>query len=461
MDPGGAVIGTGNGAVTGALTCVRGGRLRKLALLLGAAALLGAATVRKPVRPRPRAAPANALVNAQALAPFFDALERLAQPGADQPVRVLQFGDSHTAADFWSGRVRARLQARFGDGGPGWILPARPWRGYPHDGVHLLSGLKWPAQCLRSPDCDGLVGLTGAAIVPVAGEEFQLEARWRAARVVLLAAGDDQVTARLAPAGDDGQDPPAVQLPRLAVEPIQGGLQLETFGVDGLDGDPVQRLSLALPEGSRLLGVDLSSGRPGVVYDELGLNGAELLDLERWQPDLRSRLLAQVRPSLVVLAYGTNDMGMSAAARADYPEQVRGLLAEFKRASSAPVLVVGPLDRLGRSRRQRPALKDGAAWEIATLRQACLDADCAFWDAREAMGGYGSLLKWRRAGLAQRDMVHLDGPGYQRLGDLLSDALLKAMDDRRKPAAAPAPEPSPMPAPAHRAHRRHRLVRPW
>jgi lysophospholipase L1-like esterase len=124
---------------------------------------------------------------------------------------------------------------------------------------------------------------------------------------------------------------------------------------------------------------------------------------------------------------------MSAQALADYPAAVQRLLQDLKAASGAPVLVVGPLDRLGRSRSQRPGLKAGAAYVIQSLRQASAGAGCAFWDARQAMGGYGALLKWRRAGLAQPDLVHLNGGGYQKLGDLLAEALETAYDQYRRP----------------------------
>ena len=41
-------------------------------------------------------------------------------------VRVLHFGDSHIAADNETAVVRSSLQSRFGDGGPGLVLP---WKG--------------------------------------------------------------------------------------------------------------------------------------------------------------------------------------------------------------------------------------------------------------------------------------------------------------------------------------------
>jgi lysophospholipase L1-like esterase len=407
-------------------------------LLLGFAASLGlpAAALpqqkqtRKPVavKPLPRAG----LENAQVLASFFAGLRELEAVGSDRIVRVLQFGDSHTAADFWPGRVRQRLQAQFGNGGPGLILPARPWRGYAHAGVTQLEGRDWPGTSLREKTSDGLVGLAGAALFPPQDGTFRLRATFGEFRIQVLG---DAVPAVHAEAVEDPIGLPAIQGPQLTApasylaEHTLGDLPaLRVLGQSGLPANALQELAVTFPEGGRFLGVDLRSGHGGVLYDELGLNGAELLDLERWNPGLRQALLAELHPDLLVVAYGTNDLGRTDLAPGEYAARAQALLTALKQESGAAVLVVGPLDRIGRKRRLVAGLKAGAARTIASLRQASLAAGCAFWDARKAMGGEGALLTWRRAGLAQRDLVHLTAPGYQRLGDLLTEALLTAFD---------------------------------
>jgi len=213
-------------------------------------------------------------------------------------------------------------------------------------------------------------------------------------------------------------------VPRTAAEVLQEGRSLEIFGLIDQPSAQPRELSLTLPPGASLLGVELLSGRPGIVYDELGLNGAEITDLERWNPALRRALLVRAAPDLIVLAYGTNDEGMALSAQAGYEQRLRTLLFTLRQEAGAPILLVGPLDRVGKRKRQRAALASGANWIIKAMTQACLESGCAFWDARRAMGGYGAILKWRRAGLAQKDQVHLNGAGYQRLGDLMADALL-------------------------------------
>ena len=379
-------------------------------------------------RPKPVPQSVAGLENAQTLEPFFKALRNLEATGSDRIVRVLHFGDSHTAADFWTGRVRSRLQARFGNGGPGLILPAKPWRGYHHDGVDQLEGRAWPSTSLREKLSDGLVGLTGAALFPPQGETFRVRAAFGEYRVQVL--GEALPEVHVAVETDPLSLPPiegprlVLPVPYLSDKPLGNQQRLRILGQSGLPSAALQVLSVTFSGDCRLLGVDLRSGHPGLIYDELGLNGAELPDLERWNPELRQALLAEVQPDLLVLAYGTNDLGRQDLDPPDYLTHAKALFAALKQESGAAVLVVGPLDRIGTKRRQVAGLKAGAAKIIRALREAALASGCAFWDARKAMGGEGSILKWRRAGLAQRDLVHLTAPGYERLGNQLTEALL-------------------------------------
>ena len=51
--------------------------------------------------------------------------------------------------------------------------------------------------------------------------------------------------------------------------------------------------------------------------------------------------------------------------------------------------------------------------------------DAAVWDQFDVMGGLHSMRDWEKAGLAKKDKVHFTNEGYQLLGDLLYNALIK------------------------------------
>ena len=203
----------------------QGATLSASNLRCGALALLALLPLAAGPGRKPRPAPAR-IVNLPALAPFLEALRRLESGEPKGVVRILHFGDSHTSADMWTGQLRRRLQARFGDAGPGCLLPGRPWRGYPHEGVRFLAGQAWPAQSLRSGQGDVWVGLTGASLAPVPGEAFTVRASFAEARVQLLGSGEllagvraEDAIAALAPIQSPVPQVAAEPLPNLPVPP--------------------------------------------------------------------------------------------------------------------------------------------------------------------------------------------------------------------------------------------------
>src|SRR5882724_11056450 len=84
--------------------------------------------------------------NPAALVPFFEQLYRQQRGELAGPLRALHFGDSHVAADEWTGDIRERLQQTFGDGGSGYSLAGRPWNSYRRLDVKSGSTRGWHSR---------------------------------------------------------------------------------------------------------------------------------------------------------------------------------------------------------------------------------------------------------------------------------------------------------------------------
>ncbi len=378
----------------------------------------------KKVAPKPTRAD---ILEPQRLAPFFQALEALEKDPASPRVDILFFGDSHTAADLLTSRVRSRLQTHFGDGGPGLLLPGLPWRGHPHPGLRHPAPKTWTGDCLRREETPGKVGLPGTSPDIPPGEAWLVSAPFREATLTVLG-GPEAPELRVEIPGTEVQPPN----PELVTTTELPSGTLRTFRFSTPEPAPGLAISLAPP--ATLLGLDLAGTSTGVRLHELGLNGGQLVDLARWDAALRAQLLVQARPALMIFAYGTNEARRSSLDPAALRTETATLLAQMrKEAGDAPILVVGPPDQASRRRRGAAALKAAQGPVRDALREAAHEAGAAFWDARVAMGGAGSIQKWRKAGWVQRDLVHLSRPGYERLGDLLCEALLRAYLDSRSP----------------------------
>src|SRR6185436_9412541 len=62
----------------------------------------------------------GAVTSPGGLVPFFEQLYRHQRGELPGPVKILQYGDSHTAADEFTGELRTLLQSSFGNGGSGF-----------------------------------------------------------------------------------------------------------------------------------------------------------------------------------------------------------------------------------------------------------------------------------------------------------------------------------------------------
>jgi len=115
-----------------------------------------------------RAHVVGALERPVALRRFFDSVVRLEGGHAQEDVRIVQFGDSHTAADIQTAVVRRALQGRFGDGGRGFVAIGKPWKGYLQDGVRCGMSTEWASERGKLAkgkfSGDGLYGLAGIGV---------------------------------------------------------------------------------------------------------------------------------------------------------------------------------------------------------------------------------------------------------------------------------------------------------
>jgi hypothetical protein len=93
-------------------------------------------------------------------------------------VRVLQFGDSHTAADMFTGEARRVFQEQFGNGGIGYSYAGHPFAGYRILGSSRSQSTGWKTQGNKFLQLgNGQTGLGGISIsTERAGEWVTLDA---------------------------------------------------------------------------------------------------------------------------------------------------------------------------------------------------------------------------------------------------------------------------------------------
>jgi lysophospholipase L1-like esterase len=355
-----------------------------------------------------------------ALVPFFEQLVRLGGAGDKIPVHIVQFGDSHTAADEWTGGLRDRFRERFGDGGSGFSLAGYPFLGYRRFDARGGGTKGWTSEGLRAGTGDGWFGLGGVSIGTThAGQSVYLQAECDRLEIHFL---QQPGGGRLAlydyddfldEIPTDGERAPGFV--RYATQPGPHRFLLKT-----LDARPV-----------RLFGW-VADKAAGVTYEALGINGAEAPLLLKWDETMLTAYLQRRSPAMVVLSYGTNEASDPQWHRESYGAAFAKVVERLRQgAPAATILVLGPADRWVRTR-GRWQLVAGIDQVIAEQQSVCRELGCVYWDTRERMGGVGTMRDWQAAGLAQGDRVHFTVGGYRRLSAILFSDLMQLFDTYRK-----------------------------
>lgn len=384
--------------------------------------------------PRTSAAPTrDPIENPGALDAFY---EKLAAVEARRPstlARVAVIGDSVVADDKIPSRLRARLQARFGDGGPGFVYVSPPSRWYHHRGVQVEARGFNTHTIVHEERPDARLGYGGAIFetrVGAATATFTLHARPNARRptrwslVYLRQPDGGEFETQL-----DGGSPEIVRTPNDVIEAATHTRDAP----DGASSLTVRVHARETPAPVRLFGAVIERDDTGVVVDNLGLVGSSAAALRRidaahWQGELARRNV-----DLAVVLLGANEAARGTVNPTQTQRHFEAVLASLRASGTTRCLVLAPLDTASVegdrvvSRPAVPALVEAA-------HQAALSQHCAFWNTYAWMGGRGSALRWQRAFLMEPDLVHPTAAGAVRVADALFDALL---------AARPSPRVSP------------------
>ncbi len=379
----------------------------------------------------------------EALAEFYAALTRSDIGYAGAVTRAGHWGDSVLGNDGVSSAIRRRMQARFGDAGHGFHALYRYDASYRHQGIRFRdrSNVPWQScfirdRCRRS---DARYGYGGATVWSTGGSisefetarkgpvgrsasvfELWYQRRYRGGSLRIDVDGElaRRVDTDL-PLSASGEPP----------EPVDAWARIEV--PDGAHSFSVR----ANADGRvRAYGVVLEREGPGVVWDGMALIGAFTKRLGDLDPAHLSDQLGHRELDLTVFTFGGNDMG-----REDLQVSLDPFIADYDRVlklfrgarPEASCLVMGPVDhgeRVGGRITSRPI----AARISAAQAQVAQANGCAFFDTIAAMGGPGSVGRWKVEGLMSADLSHPSAEGHKLLGAMVYRAIMAGYVEFRR-----------------------------
>ncbi|WP_422645959.1 SGNH/GDSL hydrolase family protein [Xenorhabdus vietnamensis] len=320
-------------------------------------------------------------------------------------LHFVQLGDSHTAADFFTGKLRSLLQNRYGDAGPGFIPPMSiPGQ---RNALVQFTGDKtgwWLSSSRKDNRADYPLG--GFIAIPEsANSAIQLDSSTARGKYWLSALYQSHDTTQ-------------IKTPTTTMN-LSATQSEWRFSPEQTTSFPT---NLYLQDTQLKIGGWLIKRQnPGVMLSALGINGATINMLDKWQPQW-FETLAQMKPDMVIFSYGTNEAFNDSLDLAAYQKDLISKVQDIRKTiPQAVILLIGPNDSLKNKTaascsEQQPALLDN----VIQIQQAVAKKQrTLFWDWQEYMGGSCSVRGWEQQNLARPDYVHLSAAGYERSAEAL------------------------------------------
>jgi lysophospholipase L1-like esterase len=364
--------------------------------------------------------------------------------GVGERLTIIQIGDSHTAADQFTGRLRAAFQADFGSAGRGQIPPGVPAPYWRPTHVKTEQSGRWQIFTSNKAAYAKLpYGISGYVLHgSEVGDTMTLSVTSDEARFASI-----EIGYYLQPGGGTF---------RILID----GTQIDTVSTSGGTYHYKRTVVTAPSATGRQLEISLSGDGPvdlthwatyragrGLEFISHGFVGAQVDILDRWDERTAAEQLAELDPALVILAFGTNEGFAPTDRLRDYGERLRARIALLQKLApnASVVLVAGPdanrypkycsgSPEASESQVCRPlssiesvnyemllARNDKAlcrwhtpaAYPIirAAQREAAERQNVLWWDWMAFQGGPCAASVWEARGLVHKDRVHLKRDG--------------------------------------------------
>ncbi|MDL2243358.1 GDSL-type esterase/lipase family protein [Bacteroidales bacterium OttesenSCG-928-J19] len=359
---------------------------------------------------------------------FFDQVNDLITR-KDRQINVLHIGGSHVQADMFSHKVRSNLDvinAQFGSP-RGFIFPFSAAKTNNPFNYRVTYSGEWNAVRNVQANREIALGMGGIAVytnditakihIDLNPNRGETGIRWTLERLRLLGYPEDEYS---------------LIYPVLLYQgdTIRSFYDLITDTYVFELPEEVDSFELGFTSTEEEPGIFIVNGFipekdvPGIIYHAIGVNGAStesFLNVEYFEKEL-----SIIMPDLVIFGIGIND-----AANNDFsPELFHARYTELLRRireinPNCAFLFLTNNDSFKRLSRNNYRVNQNVIPAQEVFYRLARETGGGVWDLFELMGGLSSMARWEKAGLAQKDKIHFKKEGYELLGDLLFNALLR------------------------------------
>ncbi|WP_196894536.1 LysM peptidoglycan-binding domain-containing protein [Aureivirga marina] len=410
----------------------------------------------------------NKIENDSILIPFFKKLQQ-----KDSIIRIVHIGDSHIQANFLTDVVRNNFQDSFGNAGRGFLFPYKAAKtNGPSDITFTTYSDFFAIRNIKNRSNKAKIGLSGIAL-ETKEKDFFIKVSFDDEKDFANEIQWISHTNNIALHKELKYQKP---LPKWKYHTVKSGNTLSgigrKYGVsvknikkwNGLKSNlirPKQKLKIksksyqpakildktpfaqslengvkstsliqeffitANPENTKdkfaLNGIITSNGKAGVIYHNIGVNGARFEDYNN-RSVLFFEQLKLLKPDLIIISLGTNESFETTYKSERFEENLLAFLNNTKEFTGCQnILLTTPPSALIRRKKTNPKI---AEFRNIILKNAKVN-EYACWDLYNLTGKERGILTWSKKGLAARDKIHYSAKGYEVQGELLFQALYK------------------------------------
>jgi lysophospholipase L1-like esterase len=356
--------------------------------------------------------------NNDAMDAFYAKLSTLVLEGKGQ-INIVQIGGSHIQADIMSGQMRKRFQSFQGDqnAGRGFVFPYRLAHTNTPYGYHFERGGSWTTcrNVEKKKICSlGMAGISAytedsaAFLADCFEPENDIKYHFNRIKIYYdISPTSFQIRLDSGVVASQYTDSVA------GFTEFRLTNYMDSLGMQFLKTDSNQT-------GFQLYGMNLETDEAGVVFHNLGINGAAVPSFLRCQ--LLSQQLATIKPDLVILGLGINDAYGKNFSQRDYERNYDQLVKEIRKAN--PNVSIIYTTNNDSYIRRRYLNRNGIKVQ-ESMKRLAKNQNTALWDMFEVMGGLNSIVVWQRYRLAKKDRIHFTRSGYILMGDLIFDSIIR------------------------------------
>jgi LysM repeat protein/lysophospholipase L1-like esterase len=339
---------------------------------------------------------------------------------------VVHFGDSHIQAEGPTSVARKNLQALYGDAGRGMMFAYSAANSYSSIlyGTSHTGNWTYAKSFQSAPKLPlGVSGMTVRTDEKNASLIFNLKqpnSSYQKLRVFIkkdtssfdfkIVTAEDQISIKI-------KDHVSSNLPYIDI-PITGNQSKITIQL--VQNSPNQNFF-------EFYGMSLETSQSkGVIYHSVGVGASQYGSM--LVEELLDEQLPTLSPNLIILDFGTNNYLYDNKVKPELGPQIELIIKNIRvSAPKATILLTSTQDLYYKSTHVTSGIIFRNLIDSLAKKNQCL-----FWDWYAVSGGKKSLVKWRDAGYAQTDLVHLTTKGYELKGQLLFEAIKNSMDSLAK-----------------------------